>query len=435
MAATIVKYPIVKSTDKDYFEAVRKIAELPSATELGLSKLFVAPAYGPAFNDITFPEAAESENLQAILLASGKAIKSFQLRAPICSIQIIRNENWKQGSATSPEDHLTFTIDEQKASDDQKAAMSLLIAGALNTVKTFSISSLGGMLGEQANKNLIAREEALTRLETTQTNLLNNFEKLKAEHFEKFEEKQGQLEAAYLERTNALDQQYAKRSEELDKRQSEIEEAKKKIDDRSSTHVRREIREKLKAILEQRQTSFALSSDTIKRRRHVVVLYVLGLIAFMTIAGFSFYENWQADGVTTNYWILGRLIASTVGFFVFLGFFIRWMSHWANQHADEEFKLKQFDLDIDRASWLVELAFEWHEEKDNPIPEQLVETLSANLFGIQTSNADIATTPTDAIAKLLSGLPTGAAEIDFPGGKLTLDRKALAKARKESQVD
>jgi hypothetical protein len=29
-------------------------------------------------------------------------------------------------------------------------------------------------------------------------------------------------------------------------------------------------------------------------------------------------------------------------------------------HASAEFLLKQFELDIDRASWVVETAMEWH---------------------------------------------------------------------------
>jgi hypothetical protein len=38
------------------------------------------------------------------------------------------------------------------------------------------------------------------------------------------------------------------------------------------------------------------------------------------------------------------------------------------------------ELDIERASWLVELALEWNNETKNPIPTELLEKLSSSLF-------------------------------------------------------
>ena len=38
------------------------------------------------------------------------------------------------------------------------------------------------------------------------------------------------------------------------------------------------------------------------------------------------------------------------------------------------------ELDIDRASWFVEMAFEWKDEKDEAIPDALIERLTQGLF-------------------------------------------------------
>lgn len=59
------------------------------------------------------------------------------------------------------------------------------------------------------------------------------------------------------------------------------------------------------------------------------------------------------------------------------------MDRWA--HADEEFRLKRLELDIDRASWLVEMLLEWSEEKDGAVRREIVEALARGLFQVQGS--------------------------------------------------
>ncbi len=38
------------------------------------------------------------------------------------------------------------------------------------------------------------------------------------------------------------------------------------------------------------------------------------------------------------------------------------------------------ELDVDRASWFVEIAFEWKDEKGEAIPLELIERLTQGLF-------------------------------------------------------
>lgn len=104
------------------------------------------------------------------------------------------------------------------------------------------------------------------------------------------------------------------------------------------------------------------------------------------------------------------------------------MNTWAQQHAEEEFRLKQLEVDLDRASWVVEMAFEWDESKDNPIPQNLLDTLSANLFGDSTKSTDHSLTPGDAVARALTGLHGTSAELELPGGKFRIDRKGMRQA-------
>lgn len=430
--ANPVKIPVTKSTDRDYYEALRKISNTDPGPDFQFAKLTFSAQGIQALTYESFALADADENLIKILNGGGRVFRTISITNPnSANITFTRSDDFAAGKDNGLEDVVSLSLGNHPT-EPQTKSFPLLIATTQNACGSFSVSNLAGWLGEQANQHFTARDEALTRLETAIANSLREYEDLRKKHFSDLEQKNTKLDAASQEHREQLDHQHTERMKLLDDRQLELDEQRQKLDDRSSTHVRRELREKLKEILKSRQESFALSSDTTKRRRHVVWLYILALCAFGSLATVSIVQEFRSTGI--DYWLLGRLIASSVGFFVFLGFFIRWLSSWAHQNAEEEFKLKQLDIDIDRASWLVEMAFEWDEAKDNPLPAHLVETLSANLFG-HKSKAEVSTSPTDAIAKLLSGLPSGAAEIDFPGGKLTLDRKALAKASKKSKQD
>ena len=103
------------------------------------------------------------------------------------------------------------------------------------------------------------------------------------------------------------------------------------------------------------------------------------------------------------------------------------------RHADEEFRTKRFELDVDRASWLVEMALEWKDEKGTEIPKELLDRLSVNLFDKANETAN-ATHPSEDI---LSALLSASAELNLnvPGiGTVRLDRKG-AKQFKQAVKD
>ena len=108
-------------------------------------------------------------------------------------------------------------------------------------------------------------------------------------------------------------------------------------------------------------------------------------------------------------------------------YFIRWQDRWAQEHADEEFRLKRLDLDVDRASWLVEMMLEWRGEQGRDIPKELVEKLAAGLFEPSTQRPSARHPVEDGIAALLSS--AAALKLNLPGGELTLDKKAIDKAK------
>lgn len=200
------------------------------------------------------------------------------------------------------------------------------------------------------------------------------------------------------------------------------------VDARAARHARRKIREDLKAELAARATKFELTSGTRALRAPItaVTLSILGVLFCALLWGIATALNHKLNDVATNV----RLAAISFGFVSTLVFYLRWQNRWFEQHAQEEFRLKRMALDVDRASWVVEMAMEWKDEKGAELPTELLTRLSAHLFEQGTTREE-ALHPADQLASALLG---SAAElsVELPGGKgaLKLDRKSMRDLQK-----
>ena len=95
--------------------------------------------------------------------------------------------------------------------------------------------------------------------------------------------------------------------------------------------------------------------------------------------------------------------------------------------------MKRLELDIDRASWLVEMAMEWKDEKGRELPKELVERLSANLFVDPILGREPSLTVVEELASALFGSAAGV-KIKHGATELDLDRKGIEQlTRKESK--
>jgi hypothetical protein len=142
----------------------------------------------------------------------------------------------------------------------------------------------------------------------------------------------------------------------------------------------------------------------------------------------TFYNIYLSSS-DPSYWINIKTSIGILSLAGAIGFYIKWADNWARQHADEEFKLRQLELDVDRASWLVEMALEWKEERGTEIPKELVDRLSRGLFVKGSSKGEIQHPAQDLASSLLGA--SAALKIDVPGlGQLQLDRKGLNRFQK-----
>jgi hypothetical protein len=428
-----IKQILLEATDADYFQALQTIeeSELDQAIGLNCLTLTFPLSLREPIQKPSVAEANEDVEIRTILQAGGATFESMQLGSGQCNVKISRHHNHQNPEQSRPPD-LTFTFVDSK--DDVKKSYPIVFARIQKAISSVSPNRIGTLLGDDARKHYDARDLALTRLETAHSTLLHDFEAIKKQHYADLDTRRKALDSEHEARQKELAIEHQKRLEQLEVEREELSKEKARLDDRSSTHVRRELRDKLKEILTQRQTSFSLSKDTARRRRFVFGGYLFVLLCLAGLAGYYLWLESQTTG-TPNYWNIGRQLAATLGFFITVGFFLRWMNSWAQQHAEEEFRLKQLEVDLDRASWVVEMAFEWDESKDNPIPEKLIDTLSSNLFGESAKTKDSAMTPGDAVARTLAGLPNAAAELHFPGGKLSLDKKGMKEVKRSAAAD
>jgi len=153
---------------------------------------------------------------------------------------------------------------------------------------------------------------------------------------------------------------------------------------------------------------------------HIILISLITVLVFQIIVPFLIHPTLTSSIKNTDLLILG--IKS-----LFLGaaiwYYIRWQNAWFQKHADEEFNQKAFELDLDRASWLVEMAMEWQDEKGTEIPEYLVDKLSKNLFTKDENETPILH-PADQLASALMG-SSSSIELNTNGNKIKLDRKGI----------
>jgi len=242
------------------------------------------------------------------------------------------------------------------------------------------------------------------------------------------------LEDEFKIKKNNLDKTHEERIESINERQAELDEREKQLDDRDSKHARRQIRKDIKKIIEDRNQKFRLTSDTVRKRKpiHYITLtaltIVFSLFVYTTIVSTNSIGSLENASVLANLSLMIKPITFAIFLTTLIVFYIRWNNQWFQQHAKEEFRLKRFDLDVDRASWVVEMAMEWQEEKGKEIPIELIQKLTNNLF-TEEGQKNVQLHPADKFVSSLFG-SSSEASINVPGfGEFKLNKRGLKKLR------
>lgn len=326
----------------------------------------------------------------------------------------------------------------------------LLKAGKVLTVvqshfKAYNaVENLEKMLGPELADFYRIREASLMKLEGLSQRLIEDNEAYRRDTDAACIKKETAMHEVVQKKEVALEKEKGRLYAEVDKRKKELEERENQLDDRNNTHVRRQLRNDMKGVLEKRSKDFRLTAATVKKRVpiHVLFIFLIAVLAScMVLVVFPNMQSTTESNVMENetktettFQIVNfmRLPMLSLTLVVTVIFYIRWIDRWAEKHADEEFHLKRLDLDIDRASWLVEMAMEWQEEKGTTLPRELLDRLSYNLFS-HVGNAEYTEHPYEQLIKSILSV-SAEARIPIPGGgEIKVDKKGMRSLAKHGK--
>lgn len=408
-----ISFLIIPASDKDYIAAFIRMASDGSFT----------------YDRVHFDEYGELRSsdiqpqLQEVLDTGMRVFQRLIFRFPNdMSVSIQRQSNQP-----------STLFDQVTVSSPQQVPVSefaKLVAAAQRNLGMNSLLNIGNLLGPTATQHFEAREAALARLETLSSNLLVEMEDARKRREAAFFNKEQLLEARLEKKQSDLNKALTVRQAELDRRASELESLQKELDDREAKHARRQHYKDIKEKFRSWSNTFKVTDGT-KQLRVIVFRTTISLMVLFGIAACIFlFQSFSATNTALLAFAIVKQVTFTALFVTTAYFFIRWNNQWFQRHANEEFRLKRMELDIDRASWFVEMAFEWKDEKGEEIPLELIEPLTQGLFAGERD--DHAVEPADSLAQALLG--AARFKVKLPDGtEAEYDRKGMERLFRKSK--
>lgn len=418
---------IPKLSDKQIVEGLRR-----SLDESGLPWTNIRANHALIGIHYEFPKEGQANEKGANLLKLGsQVISSFTvtLDSPYNAYSVRVN---REGAAAHDSVQLNSGDNHPDRDSQDNVKVAKLQSGLEKELKAFRLQeTLGRLLGTELQQHYEEREVSLTRLETLSAKFIEELATRQKEQADA-------LQRAYQDKHDALHESVAKyrteaeelakkRSDELEAREAALTKRLSEIDDRDSRHARREIRKEMQKAIQGRAEKFELTKGTRHMRWPMHGLCVALLCAF----AWGIWHTLQFGIAGADPWqVAVRQVFLGLGFSSTAVFYIRWLNDWFQQHSREEFKLKRLELDLDRASWVVEMALEWKDEKGTEFPAELVQTLARNLF-VDGDAKPESMHPADQLASALLGA-SSEATVALPGGSsFKLDRKSIGELKKE----
>jgi hypothetical protein len=243
--------------------------------------------------------------------------------------------------------------------------------------------TISGLMSPEQNQMFALHEANLERLEKLNESLVKDSESFRNKLEQQYFDKKQKLDDEQRVRKDGLIKEYQRKDEELNTKTKKLNEKIAEFDDRENTHVRRKLREAILEEVKKRTQEFKLTEGTRKLRLPINIIFIV-LIVIMIVG--AIFSTKQLFGINSNaspqLFLMLSLRSTTLAIAVVTMaiFYIRWLNKWFEQHAQAEFQLKQFQLDIERASWLVETSLEWNDKKGSSMPKELLESLTPEPF-------------------------------------------------------
>ena len=284
-------------------------------------------------------------------------------------------------------------------------------------------------LGPEMAEFYRRREEGLSRLESLAKTIVKETHEYHMRLDAEVAEQKQSLSASFDEKEQILAKKHEERTTELEVREKDLDKQRQDLDDRSARHARREQSRALQEKIANRSKKFTLTPETQRKRRSVHVIFVLLLLVSGVLITRSLLSPPLAKEGVALWLEIGRLPLGMLGFALTAIFYIRWNDQWFRQHANQEFKLQQLALDVDRAGYAAEMLLEWQEDKGGEMPAVMVDRLTAGLFIDQTTVGRVQHPSEDITGALLKA--ASKVRIEIPGiGEATLPGRRIGKLDK-----
>jgi len=290
-----------------------------------------------------------------------------------------------------------------------------------------------GILGRMPGPVLEPHVALLSKIESSAAEQITRTNDFIYEIASKFDARKQELEDEFESRRSRLESELENRRAHLKAEMELLDDRKKELDDRTNTHARRAIREDLVKVLRERQSLFTVSDKT--RGLRVPIHIVFGALLTSTLVGalWSLYvwgsyanDNWGAMTITSAI----KTAIFSFGFLTSAGLYISWMTRWSDKHADSQFQLAQFEIDINRASWAVEAALEWKGTQGEQMPDALLAGITKHLFEVnKQENAEYS--PLEALASSILGSASNL-KLNMNGSEVAYDRKSMKELKSAS---
>ena len=306
-----------------------------------------------------------------------------------------------------------------KNPDDPAEVSRALTAVQRQFVPLNRAAAIERALGPEMAEFYRLREVGLSRLEALTRRLVKETHNYRMLVDAQLAEHKRDLDESFAEKRRALEARNEKRDSELKSREDDLNKLRKELDDRGARHARRKQSRDLQHKISERSEDFTLTSSTRRKRIPVHAIF----IGLLTVSAFLIAHSIGTPVTATEgaeFWLgLGRLPVGALGFALTAVFYIRWTDHWFRQHANQEFRLQQLALDVDRAGYATEMLMEWQEDKGGEMPAVMVDRLTAGLFTDQTTRPRARHPSEDATAAILRA--ASRVQVDVPGlGEVTL---------------
>lgn len=335
-------------------------------------------------------------------------------------------------------DEIALNNDNNANSETEEKKVQIILAIDRLLVTSHGINENSN---QSINDSIIAvHHSTLDRLESLNAELVRTTTALQVKILEDARNQAEKNDSILQEKIEENITVFKEKEELLEKQKEALRKRETDLDDRGNTHARRELRSNMLDEVKARVASFGVSNATVNKRKPVQIGIYLLLVILLVFAALSIFElisfssdkqlmyrseinrpdpsNATAYAAYSEYVskmaierypeshyyaLLARVAILTTLIFTTLLFYIKWQNKWAEHHAEKEFQLQRFQLDISRANWFIETCLEWKKETDSEIPTELIDKMTKGLFQTDQDGFGAVIHPADELASALFG--------------------------------